>query len=311
MKKLVLETTAPFQGLPELVAYDEGLFEQEGLDGRMGRPRAGRREEGRDRRHQPEGRQSVRQPRQAVRAGQGRHVQRLRMGQLLPRAGHQHRQPPARPPRHRDLFRPGGGAEFAGLHAAAARRPHHRRAVLFRHPLHRAAHAGRLPAARPDQALPRAQRLALSARRAAEGRGRGHHLDRAARHAGREEGLPHHLLGLLPRHRGRVRPGRRRDLRGLQPRGARGGAAHQRRQARLSALFHRLSRQEGSRRSRRSRSRTCARAGWWSAIRRRSRSTRCSAPTTGSRAGACWRRPPRRSQLVNMDVQRYAHQAAE
>src|SRR6202040_3376509 len=32
MKKLVLETTAPFQGLPELVAYDEGLFEKEGLD---------------------------------------------------------------------------------------------------------------------------------------------------------------------------------------------------------------------------------------------------------------------------------------
>ena len=31
MKKLILETTAPFQGLPELVADDEGLFEQEGL----------------------------------------------------------------------------------------------------------------------------------------------------------------------------------------------------------------------------------------------------------------------------------------
>jgi NitT/TauT family transport system substrate-binding protein len=31
MKKLVLETTAPFQGLPELVAFDEGLFEHEGL----------------------------------------------------------------------------------------------------------------------------------------------------------------------------------------------------------------------------------------------------------------------------------------
>lgn len=31
MKKLVLETTAPFQGLPELVAYDEGLFERAGL----------------------------------------------------------------------------------------------------------------------------------------------------------------------------------------------------------------------------------------------------------------------------------------
>jgi len=31
VKKLILETTAPFQGLPELVADDEGLFEKEGL----------------------------------------------------------------------------------------------------------------------------------------------------------------------------------------------------------------------------------------------------------------------------------------
>jgi NitT/TauT family transport system substrate-binding protein len=32
MKKLVLETTSPFQGLPELVAYDEGLFAKEGVE---------------------------------------------------------------------------------------------------------------------------------------------------------------------------------------------------------------------------------------------------------------------------------------
>jgi NitT/TauT family transport system substrate-binding protein len=32
MKKLILETTSPFQGLPELVAYQEGLFEKEGLE---------------------------------------------------------------------------------------------------------------------------------------------------------------------------------------------------------------------------------------------------------------------------------------
>src|SRR3569833_3425865 len=31
MKKLVLETTAPLQGLPELVADQEGLFAKEGL----------------------------------------------------------------------------------------------------------------------------------------------------------------------------------------------------------------------------------------------------------------------------------------
>ena len=32
MKKLVLETTSPFQGLAELVAYDEGLFANEGIE---------------------------------------------------------------------------------------------------------------------------------------------------------------------------------------------------------------------------------------------------------------------------------------
>ena len=31
-RKLLLETTAPFQGLPELVAFHEGLFAEEGLD---------------------------------------------------------------------------------------------------------------------------------------------------------------------------------------------------------------------------------------------------------------------------------------
>ena len=31
MRTLVLETTSPFQGLPELVAFDEGLFAREGL----------------------------------------------------------------------------------------------------------------------------------------------------------------------------------------------------------------------------------------------------------------------------------------
>ena len=39
MKKLVLETTAPFQGLPELVADKEGLFAKEGLTDRVGRAR--------------------------------------------------------------------------------------------------------------------------------------------------------------------------------------------------------------------------------------------------------------------------------
>jgi NitT/TauT family transport system substrate-binding protein len=32
MTKLLLETSAPFQGLPEIVAHEEGLFEKEGLE---------------------------------------------------------------------------------------------------------------------------------------------------------------------------------------------------------------------------------------------------------------------------------------
>src|SRR5436305_6048491 len=48
MKKLISETTAPCQGLPELVAYDEGLFEKEGL-----RIEWGDREKGVDKKVEP------------------------------------------------------------------------------------------------------------------------------------------------------------------------------------------------------------------------------------------------------------------
>ena len=53
-KKLVLETTAPFQGFAELVAYDEGLFEKEGIYDRMDRSRKGRRQEPTDEHDQPQ-----------------------------------------------------------------------------------------------------------------------------------------------------------------------------------------------------------------------------------------------------------------
>src|SRR5262249_39767325 len=49
-----------------------------------------------------------------------------------------------------------------------------------------------------------------------------------------------------------------------------------------------------TRRSARYGRRISARAASWSATRRRSRSTRCSAPTSGCAAGTCWRTPPRR-----------------
>ena len=58
MKKLVLETTAPFQGLPELVAYDEGLFEKEGLTVEWADREQGVEKKVDVTHHQPEGRQS-------------------------------------------------------------------------------------------------------------------------------------------------------------------------------------------------------------------------------------------------------------
>ena len=93
--------------------------------------------------------------------------------------------------------------------------------------------------------------------------------------------LPADLRGVLSRHRSGLRPRRRRDLRRVQPRGARGGAAHQRRQGAVPPLLHRLSQDEGRRDRGAQAARTCATAASWCAIRRRSRSTRCSAPTTG------------------------------
>ena len=124
MKKLVLETTSPFQGLPELVAYDEGLFEKEGVEIEWAdRDEAGIKTADTSL-TDVKGADPFVSHGTLLEAGQGRHVQRLRMGQLLPRRRHQGRQPAGRPPRHRHLRGDRGAAGFAGLHAAAACRPH-------------------------------------------------------------------------------------------------------------------------------------------------------------------------------------------
>ena len=126
-----------------------------------------------------------------------------------------------------------------------------RRAVLLRHALSRAASARRLHAARADQAVPHLERLAAALRRHDARRDRGHHADRALRHAGGEEGLPADLRGVLSRHRSGVGPRRRRDLCRVQPRGARGGEAHQRRQGeRISATSSTITRRRTPRSAR-------------------------------------------------------------
>ncbi|HEY4922267.1 MAG TPA: hypothetical protein VII40_19350 [Xanthobacteraceae bacterium] len=62
MKALVLESTSPFQRLPELVAYDEGLFGREGIRIEWADRDERRRQGGREPRCERQGRRSVRQP---------------------------------------------------------------------------------------------------------------------------------------------------------------------------------------------------------------------------------------------------------
>ena len=146
-----------------------------------------------------------------------------------------------------------------------------------------------------DQAVPGAERLALPLRRADERRDRSHHAHRAACHARREERLPHHLLGLLSTAPRSPPTGSTRETYAAFNRAVREAVRRiNADKKRLYALLHRLLRQEGPGDRRARKSRICARAGSSSAIRRRSRSTNCSAPMTGSRAGACWKRPLRR-----------------
>ena len=148
MKKLILETTAPFQGLPELVAYDEGLFAKEGLDIEWADREAGVEKKVETACDQPR-RASTRSPATASCSNRARPTCTTPANGAITAASRRPaRQPPTRPPRHRRLCRHRGAAGFAGLYAAATRQPHHRRAVLFRHALRRAAYAGRLRAAR-------------------------------------------------------------------------------------------------------------------------------------------------------------------
>ncbi len=281
MKTLVLESTAPFQGLPELVAYDEGLFAREGLaiewadrdeveiktaDSAITSPTGvdpfashGRLLE-----------QGKADMYNACEWGNYCRVQDTAVGS-------------------RQVGRR-GIVTFAGIVVrpdspvyTAQQLADRKIGVPFYFGTHYLAlHLleGFLPRDRIT-ALQRRQRLAQALCRDDVRRGRGDHPDRALSQPGREERLPRHLLRLLSRHRSGVRQGRCGNLRGVQPRGARGGAPHRRRQAQISPLLHRLSQGQGPCRSAPSPSTICARAASSSAIPRRSPTRSCSAPTNG------------------------------
>ena len=288
MKKLVLEDTAPFQGLPELVAYDEGLFAKEGLEVAW----ADRKED---------------------------HAKAIEFAITSPKAANPFSS-------HGKMLEQGKADMYNGCEwgnycrvqdTAKGSRQLGRRAIISYTAI----------VVRPDSPAYTPQQLAnrtigvpfyfgtyYAALHMLEGflardEIKMVHTPNTSQHryaalmrgeveattlaepyhdARREEGLPGTVLDFLPRHRGRLQPSRRRDLCSVQPRSARGGAAHQCQQVRLSALFHRLL-QKTTPKSLSSRSSDLRKAGWWWSTLRQSRSTRCSVPLHGSRAGACWK----------------------
>src|SRR4029453_5954554 len=99
MKKLMLETTAPLSARAGGVR--RGPVREGRAARRVDRPGSRRREEDPNRHYESWPGEPVHEPWSPFRAGQGGYVQRVRMGQLLPRPGHRPPKPPARAARHR------------------------------------------------------------------------------------------------------------------------------------------------------------------------------------------------------------------
>ena len=237
MKKLVLETTAPFQGLPELVAYDEGLFEKEGLRIEWADREVGVQKTTELDVTSPQGVNPFTSHGRLFEQGKADMYNACEWGNYcrVQETGIKSRQlgrraivaysaivvapdSPVYTPQqlaNRTIGVPFYfGTHYIVLHLLEGFLP---RDMIK---LCRAPNGSRY-------------RLASLLRGEVE----------ATSLTEPHVTLPHPVLGAVPRHRGRLGARRRRDVRRVQPRRARSGAAHQREQARLPPLLHRSSRQ--------------------------------------------------------------------
>ena len=306
MKKLVLETTAPFQGLPELVAYAEGLFEWEGLTIEWAE------REGADKSTEinvgsPKGLNPFFSDGKMLEQGQAE----------KDNAGNGATTAASRTPR-----------SAAARSAAAASSGRHRGASICRRsprssspapsgcrsisaPTLRTASAGRLSAPREIKLCRTSNGSRSAVRRHDDGRDRGHHADRALCDAGGEERVPPDLRGVLPRHRSGIGPGSmpRRTPHSTARSAKRCGRINANK-ARLSPLFHRLSQE-------RMQQIAALKPGGYREEPHRGLlsfvdpcSTRCSAPTTGSRGWGMLEETASPLDLINLQVQQHAHTVA-
>ncbi len=154
------KTTAPFQGLPELVADAEGLFAKEGLQIEWVE-----RESDDKSTHtnvnSPKGLDPFSSHGKMLEQGKADMYNACEWGNYCLRPGYRAgRQPPSRTARASSPTRPSWcGRIRSGIHRPAIGRQDGRRAVLFRHPLSGAAPARRFHAARRHQALPHVERF--------------------------------------------------------------------------------------------------------------------------------------------------------
>ena len=164
MKKLVLETTAPFQGLPELVADKEGLFAKEGLTIEW----VERESEDKSTRvdvNSPKGLNPFASHGKMLEQGKADLYNACEWGNYC---RVQDTKVGSRQVGRRGIVTYAGivvRPDSRGVHRAAACRKERRRAVLLRHALSRAASAGRLHAARGHPAVPHLERLARALQR--------------------------------------------------------------------------------------------------------------------------------------------------
>jgi NitT/TauT family transport system substrate-binding protein len=204
MKKLVLESTAPFQGLPNWLRMTKAFREGRPLD-RVGRSREGRREEDRRLGDEPEGLNPFSSHGKLLELGQADMYNACEWGNYC---RVQDTGVGSRQVGRRGIVTYGAIVVRPDSDVYTAQQLANRTVgVPFYFGTHYLAlHLleGFLPREH-DQGREGAERLALPLRLDDAGRHRSDDADRALHHACREERLPHDLLGLLSRHRSGLR----------------------------------------------------------------------------------------------------------
>ena len=244
MKSLVVEHTAPFQALPELVADAEGLFAREGIRIEWVNTNEGADRDARTDVMSPKGLDPYRSHGRLLEQGKADMYNACEWGNYCRVQDTGVRQPPGRPAQR---WSPSQRSSYARIRRCTRRNssPTARSACrsISAPTISRLHMLEGFLTREDDQGVQRAARLALSLRPADAGRHRRDHADRTLRHTGREEGLPHRsALRSITAPRSRTDAIDAETYERVQPRRApRQCSASDADKRKLPAVLHRLS----------------------------------------------------------------------